>query len=122
MINLYSRNTEPVQLNILESLSKILKDFQDLSEKNIIFAGDFNIFFDEKLESACGNPIWKKLAVRKLIEIKESLNLCDIWQIRSPKSKAFTFLLRHFSGILQRRLDYLFISKNMQESLKMSKY
>ena len=118
MINLYNGNTEPEQLNILESLSKILKDFQDLSEKNIIFAGDFNLFFDQKLESAGGNPILKKLAVSKLIELKESLNLCDIWRIRNPKSKAFTFRQRHFSGILQRRLDYLFISNNMQESVK----
>ena len=58
----------------------------------------------------------KKLAVSKLIELKESLNLCDIWRIRNPKSKAFTFRQRHVSGILQRRLDYLFISNNMQES------
>ena len=118
LINPYNGNTEPEQLNILESLSEILKDFQDLSEKNIIFAGDFNLFFDQKLESAGGNPILKKLAVSKLIELKESLNLCDIWRIRNPKSKAFTFRQRHFSGILQRRLDYLFISNNMQESVK----
>ena len=49
LINLYKGNTEPEQLNILESLSKILKDFQDLSEKNIIFAVDFNLFFNQKL-------------------------------------------------------------------------
>ena len=49
LINLYNGNTESEQLNILESLSKILKDCQDLSEKNIIFAGDFNLFFDKKL-------------------------------------------------------------------------
>ena len=90
MINLYQGNTEPEQLNILESLSKILKDFQDLSEKNIIFAGDFNLFFDQKLESAGGNLILKELAVSKLLELKESLN-CDLGQIRNPKSKAFTF-------------------------------
>ena len=76
------------------------------------------MFFDQKLESAGGNPILKKLAVSKLIELKESLNLCDIWRIRNPKSKAFTFRQRHVSGILQRRLDYLFISNNMQESVK----
>ena len=76
------------------------------------------MFFDQKLESAGGNPILKKLAVSKLIELKESLNLCDIWRIRNPKSKVFTFRQRHFSGILQRRLDYLFISNNMQESAK----
>ena len=121
LINLYNGNTESEQLNILESLSNILKDFQDLSEKNIIFAGDFNLFFDQKLESAGGNPILKKLAVSKLIELKESLNLCDIWRIRNPKSKVFTFRQRHVFEILQRRLDYLFISNNMQESVKKCK-
>ena len=35
LINLYNENTKSEQLNILESLSNILKDFQDLSEKNI---------------------------------------------------------------------------------------
>ena len=33
LINLYNGNAEPGQLSIVESLSKILKDFQDLSEK-----------------------------------------------------------------------------------------
>ena len=60
LINLYNGNTEPEQLNILESVSKILKDFQGLSEKNIIFAGEFNLLFDQKLESAGGNPVLKK--------------------------------------------------------------
>ena len=121
LINLYNGNTESEQLNILESPSNILKDFQDLSGKNIIFAGDLNVYFYQKLESAGRNPILKKLAVIKLIELKESLNLCDIWQTRNPKSKAFTFPQRHFSGILQRRLDYLFISNNMQESAENNK-
>ena len=67
LINLYDGNTEPEQLKVLESLLKVLKDFQDISEKSIIFAGDFNLFFDQKLESAGGNPILKKLAVSKLI-------------------------------------------------------
>ena len=62
MVNLYNGNTEPEQLKILANLSKILKDFQDLSERNIISAGDFK-FFGQKLESAGGNPILKKLAV-----------------------------------------------------------
>ena len=69
LINLYNGNIESEQLNILESLSNILKDFQDLSGKNIIFAGDFNVYFYQKLESAGGNRILKKLAVSKLIEL-----------------------------------------------------
>ena len=45
--------------------------------------------FDQKLESAGGNPILKKLAVSKLIELKESLNLCDIWRVSITKHLLF---------------------------------
>ena len=79
LINLYNGNTEPEQLKILESLSKVLKDFQDISEKSIIFAGDFNLFFDQKLESAGGNPILKKLTVSRLIKLKKSSLTCVIY-------------------------------------------
>ena len=41
----YNRNTEPKELKVLETIPKILKDFKDLIEKYIIFAGDFNLFF-----------------------------------------------------------------------------
>ena len=86
-------------------------------KKMLFLQGTLICFFDQKLESA-GNPILKKLAVSKLIELKEPLNLCDTWRIRNPKSKAFSFRQHHVSGILQRRLDCLFISKNMQELVK----
>ena len=81
-------NTEPEQLEILESLSKLLKDFQGISKRVGLY---FIYFFYQKLESASGNPILKKLVISKLIELKESLNLCDIGRIRNPKSKTFTF-------------------------------
>ena len=34
-------------------------DFQDINEKIITFAEDFNFLFDQNLESAGGNPILK---------------------------------------------------------------
>ena len=49
LINLCNMNTEPKQLKVLDSLWNILKDFRGLSEKNIIFARDFNLFFDQNL-------------------------------------------------------------------------
>ena len=67
LVNLYNGNTEPEQSKILEILSKISKVFQDISEKKYLF-------FDQKLEYVGGNPILKKLAVIKVIELKESLN------------------------------------------------
>ena len=34
---------------------------------------------------------------------------------RNPKKRKYTFREKHLSGIIQRRLDYIFISQNLQE-------
>ena len=44
LINLYNGNTEPEQLNISESLSKISKDFHDLNEKISFLKGTLICF------------------------------------------------------------------------------
>ena len=54
----------------------------------------------------------------KLIQITENLDLCEIWRIRNPKRKRFTFRLHHSTDFIQRRLDYFFISNFFQESIK----
>ena len=66
-------------------------------------------------ESYGGNPVFEKCSVGKIIELKETYTLKDIWIIRNPKSKQYTFWQKHISGFFQRRLDYFFISSNIQE-------
>ena len=44
--------------------------------------------------------------------------MCDIWRIRNPKTKRFTFRQKHVSGLMQRYLDYFYISNSMQVSVK----
>ena len=83
-------------------------------------AGNFNLFFDSKLDAQSGNPIIKKKSLAKLIELKENYDLCDIWRVRNTKSKRFTFTQKHFSGFIQRRLDYMFISNTLQEFVTMT--
>ena len=52
-----------------------------------------------------------------MIELIESFELCDIWRIRNPTEKRFTFCQNHISGYIQRRLDYFFVSDTLQESI-----
>ena len=118
LINLYNANTETEQLKTLNILSTLLEQIQNIGEKSIILGGDFNFYCNEKLETSGGSPLLKKQSISKFLEIKESLNLCDLWRVRNPKMKTFTFRQRHFSGLIQRRLDYLFISQKLQESVK----
>ena len=49
-----------------------------ITKKNIVFEGNFNLMFDCKLDPSGGNPILKKKSLAKLIEIKETLYLCEI--------------------------------------------
>ena len=81
-----------------------------------MYGGDFNLFFNSSLKAQGGNPIIKKF-LAKLIEIKETLDLCDIWRIRNPKSKRLTFHQNRVFGRIQRRLDYFLISNSLQETV-----
>ena len=62
-----------------------------------------------------GKPILKEKYVARMVELREEYDLCDIWRIRNPLEKSFTFRQNHSSGILNRRLDYIFISNKLQE-------
>ena len=50
-------------------------------------AGDLNLFFNSKLDTAGGNPTLKRKSLAKLIEFKESYDLCNIWRVRNTKVK-----------------------------------
>ena len=65
-----------------------------------------------------GNPTLKKKSISKILQLIEQHNLIDIWRIRNPILKRYTFRKNHFSGFIQRRLDYIFVSNNIQENIK----
>ena len=87
----------------------------EISNKQIVFGGDFNLILDCKLETNDGYPVLKKKSLANLIEINESLNLYDIWRIRKPPKKHYTFHQNQASGFIQRWLDYFIISNTVQD-------
>ena len=60
----------------------------------------------------------KKKSISKVLQITEKHDLIDIWRVRNPSSTRFTFRKNHFSGFIQRQLDYIFISISVQESVQ----
>ena len=59
--------------------------------------------------------MFKKEICTKLIKIKEHFDLCNIWRLRNPDAKQFTFRQKYASGFIQQWLDYFFISNGLQE-------
>ena len=93
----------------MDELQNLLKNSDISQNKRIIFARDFNIFFNSKVEAKSDIPLLKKIHC-KICWNKRSLDICDIWGIRNPNTRNFTFRQSHSTGSIERRLDYIFIS------------
>ena len=78
LINIYNTNTEKEQVSVLNELTTILSNFQNTLNHNFIFGGNFNIFFDASLDAKGGTPTLKSRSINKLIELNETLDLCDV--------------------------------------------
>ena len=68
MINIYNSNTEQHQLETLQNLSILLEQHDTFYEKNVILAGEFNLFFNKKM----GRPILEKKILGKKTETKDT--------------------------------------------------
>ena len=112
LINLCNANTGKKQIDVQNNIFVLLEKFDTNPRKWLIMAGDFNLFFDSKLDAQCGNLTIKK-SLARLFELKENYDLSDIWRVTNMKSKWFTFAQKHSSGFIQRRLDYMFISNTL---------
>ena len=53
----------------------------------------------------CGNVKLKTRTFGKFLKLKDQSDLCNIWRIKHPKTKTFTFRQKHFSGFIQKRSD-----------------
>ena len=102
LINIYNANTEPEQLHTLNDLINILEIFEDIQNESVVLGGDFDALLNPSLNSEGGKSVIKKKIIAKLIHTTENLDLCDIWRIRNPKRKQFTFRQYHSTGFIQR--------------------
>ena len=118
LINIYDANTKQEQLHTLNDLLNILETFEDIQDKNFVLGGDFNVILNRVLDSKGGKPVIKKKTIAKLIQITENLDLCDIWRIRNPKRKRFTFRQHHSTDFIHGRLNYFFTFNSLQEYIK----
>ena len=116
IVNVYNPNTEKEQVAFLSKLNDALKNFPDIFEHNIIIGGDFNFIYDILLDANGGNPSLKLKSITEINNIKITFDLCDIFRVRFPNTKRFSF--RQKTPKLSRRLDHFLISESLQDSVE----
>ena len=113
LVNLYNENVEHKQVTLLKKLHDGLETYNDIFEFEIIIGGDWNFILDKKLDADGGNPLLKLSSIAELTKISEKFDLCDIFRIRHPDKRRFSF--RQPTPRRLRRLDYFLISNSVQE-------
>ena len=98
LLNFYNSKSETEQRQTRSDVDLLLSDFSLDDTKTIVFAGDFNLFFNQKIEAKGGNSV----SISKILQITEKYDLIDIWRVRNLSSTRFTFRKSHFSGFMQR--------------------
>ena len=74
---------------------KTLDDFVKDKELRIVVGGDFNVTFDSGLDCCGGNPTQKE-SVKVIHDLRLDFDLVDIWRLRIPETKRFTWRQKKF--------------------------
>ena len=117
LVNYYAPNDEGEQVQTLSEISSIIDKIGIEINTSIIWGGgNFNLYFDTFLDTDGLNPKLKMNSLSRLISMMEENELSDIFRIRYPESRQFTWRCKN--PLKQRRLDYLLISDSLQHEVE----
>ena len=114
-VNIYAPNKVQDQCEFFSALDTLIEKFLDSAEKKIILGGDFNVTLDPDWDCSGGNPT-KKDSVKHVQDVCLNFDLVDIWRVRNPECKRFTW--RQKNPFIQRRLDYWLLSDSYREEVE----
>ena len=117
IINIYSptKDDPKTQLELIENISE---EIEKVSDGNIIIGGDLNTYLDITKDKKGG--IFEKQSdySKKWNSLCEEYSLLDMWRVRHPTDKIFTWRRKTKAGLVQSRLDYLLVSLGISYQVK----
>ena len=114
LINIYAPNKTYEAIDFYENLSSTLLESDYDQDYKFIMGGDFNAPISLQLDSY-GSKTEKRDVVTKIRELMLDFNLVDIWRLRNPDKKRYTW--KQNKPLVQRRLDYWLISDDFQDDV-----
>jgi hypothetical protein len=115
IINIYAPTQDRVQEQT-DFYNTILKTIANNSSK-IIWTGDFNLYMDPRLDQYKEGQNKKNLNAETIKEFMDEHNLNDIWRIRNPGTRRYTWRRSIKHTTQQSRLDYFIIADGLSFSI-----
>ena len=114
LVNIYAPTAENAKVAFFIRLRQFLRSCKLDVDSKIIIGGDFNTVLGTN-DKKGGRQYIKHNSVVELENILEDLELCDIWRVKHPERKRFTW--RQKNPLIQCRLDLFLISENLMDSV-----
>ena len=90
-----------------------MMSFVNQDDEHFLGGGDWNFTLDLSMDRNGGNPQLWQSSVVEFTQLCNILDLVDIWRIRNPNSRKFTWQKMRPS-LIQSRIDRVYISDNLQ--------
>ena len=111
LANIYAPNRDRCSRIFFDNLQNHLVQFGISAEDNIIIGGDFNCPLNPHLDKKGGIMIPRANVVGTINELQTNLNLHDIWRVKNPELRSFTWSQK--SPFVFCRLDYWLTSAHL---------
>ncbi len=119
IVNIYAPNYEDNQVNFYRNLRRQLNETTERGDR-IMLGGDLNFIMNPDLDRKGGVPINLSCKRRQISNYLEDImdygQLKDIWRVRNPNTKRFTW--RRLNPIVKSRLDYWLTSEQLDDCIK----
>ena len=110
IVNIYAPTIDKKQEQV-NFINSVLDMLQSYLGENIIIGGDFNLDLDKsQKEIHSNNPGY----IRQLSLMIQTFDLVDIWRLKHPHTTRYTRREKTRYGLKQSRLDYIFITCNLE--------
>ena len=89
----------------------------------VVIIGDFNTVMDTSIDrsSAMQANTNNNLSTRRIHELKDEMQMCDIWRVRNEQERRYSWF-RKGNGKQASRLDYAVISNGLKQQVHNSFY
>ena len=91
LANIYAPNKDRCSRLFFENLQNHLLEFGISAENNIIIGGDFNCPLNPHMDKKGGILIPRANVASAINDLQTNLNLHDIWRIKNPDVRSFTW-------------------------------
>ena len=105
-------------IKVQSSSTQIMDNTGEEKYNHRMITGDYNVALKHDIDTSgylhVNNPNTREFLTKQA----HLSNLIDIWRVRNPNSRQYTFHKRQAKNYTRARLDYYLVSENSSEYIK----